>query len=278
MKSTLAWIGAAALVLWTAGGVAAWRLAKDGVTLVVADGGDSRAVPEDPMARLAERIDELARGRAALVAALEREMLTSESSPLAAALSGLLDTAKATRESDPESRSVAVLVTAGLADGCDQGLNELAARAYDDHGIPTFVLVPMGLPSLDALNALAASGGTHAAFVMDGTGDPLRAALRPIQRSLSCELGLAEPPPGDPFVLEQTVAELSLEGAPPVWLERVDGAPACGGKAGWYFDDNDAPTSLVFCPELCNAIVSARSAAITVYFFCGSSLPPPPRP
>ena len=66
MKTPLAWIGAFALLLWTGGGLVAWALAKERVSLVVEQGERERIPAEDGLAELSRRIDEQAEERRAL--------------------------------------------------------------------------------------------------------------------------------------------------------------------------------------------------------------------
>lgn len=75
MKTLLAWIGAASLVLWTGAGLVAWKLTKDHVTLVLEEGGEpSRAVAEDPLGPLVQRLDELGLERRALAETLQQNL------------------------------------------------------------------------------------------------------------------------------------------------------------------------------------------------------------
>lgn len=71
MKTFLAWVGGLSLVAWGAAGILCFVLARDRVTLVVQEGEPHRAVPDDPLAPIAARLDALEEGPRALATALE---------------------------------------------------------------------------------------------------------------------------------------------------------------------------------------------------------------
>lgn len=74
MKTLLAWVGAAALVLWTAGGLVFWLQTRDHVSVVLQSGAVSRVPAQDPLAGLEARLDELAEGPRALAHVLEQNV------------------------------------------------------------------------------------------------------------------------------------------------------------------------------------------------------------
>lgn len=77
MKSSLAWLGAAALALWTLGGLVAWGLAADGVTLVFQEGAPEQAgrtVEDDPLDDLLTRTERLSGEHRALGEVLEQNL------------------------------------------------------------------------------------------------------------------------------------------------------------------------------------------------------------
>ncbi|MEW6071275.1 MAG: YceI family protein [Planctomycetota bacterium] len=72
MRLTLAWVGAAALLLWTGAGLVAWTLTKEQVTLVLAESASARAPAVDPVVLLDEKVGAVAADLRSLVQQLER--------------------------------------------------------------------------------------------------------------------------------------------------------------------------------------------------------------
>jgi polyisoprenoid-binding protein YceI len=125
MKTPLAWIGAFALLLWTGGGLLAWALAKERVSLVVEQGERERTPPEDGLAELSRRIDEQALERRALGEVLEQNfaVLDERSEARAAALEQALAAARDE--------------VAEIARALEETRAELAATADADHAAPS---------------------------------------------------------------------------------------------------------------------------------------------
>ena len=86
--------------------------------------------------------------------------------------------------------------------------------------------------------------------------------------ALACAWAMPEAPEGK--VIDPTSIEIVLEldgvtSSPP----RVEGPEACvDGQAGWYFDDPEAPTTLVSCPATCAAVSAAGVAELDIDVGC----------
>ena len=131
LKTPLAWIGAFALLLWTGGGLLAWALAKERVSLVVEQGERERIPAEDGLAELSRRIDEQALERRALGEVLEQNfaVLDERSEARAAALEQAL---AAARNEVAEIARALEETRAELA-----RVSELAASADADRAAPS---------------------------------------------------------------------------------------------------------------------------------------------
>ncbi len=86
--------------------------------------------------------------------------------------------------------------------------------------------------------------------------------------TLACAWAMPEAPEGK--VIDPSSIEILLEldgvlSSPP----RVDGPEGCvDGEAGWYFDDPEAPTTLVSCPATCAAVSGAGIAELDIDVGC----------
>jgi hypothetical protein len=55
---------------------------------------------------------------------------------------------------------------------------------------------------------------------------------------------------------------------------RVDSKDACQDPAGgWYYDNGDAPTTVLACPQSCTKIQADNNAKIAIAFGCASKRP-----
>ena len=75
---------------------------------------------------------------------------------------------------------------------------------------------------------------------------------------VACEL---EIPPADGGILDpETVNVRVSDGTnPAVLVPRVANAAACGGTAGWYYDDAKTPSKVLLCPVSCEGAQSKGS-------------------
>jgi hypothetical protein len=216
--------------------------------------------------------------------------------PIEAALQGASKFCKGFEQSSMGEKCVAVLVTDGAPMGCQGGSAELAQIAQTNYaagmGIRTFAV---GLQGADfaLLDALAQSGGAvdcdmnSERFACDVSGGPnmLRDALHKIRDVVTtvkthvetsthvqdvpvdCEWTI---PAGGMFDRERVNVRVSAPSlAKPLDLGRVENAAACAAK-GWHYDDPDAPTRLIACPEACTTLKATPLARVDILLGCST--------
>jgi len=109
--------------------------------------------------------------------------------------------------------------------------------------------------TVSALHEVAVAGGTDEAFLI-GTDvaaesqDRLRRALEAIQSDLaSCEVML----PGELTLDPDQVRLNYVSAAGPESVLEYD--PGCARDAGWRFDENTEPPSIVLCDAICETVL-----------------------
>ena len=172
------------------------------------------------------------------------------------AVRGALAFAKQRAADNPDRKQVVLLVTDGEPASCGATVESTSVAAAEglmtDPSIPTYVL---GLGNINGLNQMAVAGGTGQAFVVD---DPMQVqavvdAMNAIRGlALPCEYRVPAPTSGS-FDKSRVNLNWTQNGTTTV-VPFVGEPAACEGAAmGWHFDDADAPTQLIACPETCNA-------------------------
>lgn len=222
--------------------------------------------------------------------------------PTFAVLRGAASSLDALRERDPAGAFAAVLVTDGLPQSCDEGLEETveAARELAEQGLRTYVIgienpttPPAEPPSewddwgdcddgggdepcpapdtLDALNRIADAGNTTSAFLID-TGDPTAtkkaflAAIESIRKgSVSCSVPIPPHPDGRTFSPDEIDVSLTSGGS----TERLAFDESCSRSASWRYQEGETELSLELCLETCDRILSSPGAKLKVEFLCG---------
>jgi hypothetical protein len=174
----------------------------------------------------------------------------------------------------PADTLAVVLVTDGIPHQCSSSVATTAAvaathSATQTPSVKTYVL-GVG-PSLGSLNAIAAAGGTSAAYLVDKGGESsLLAALEAIRTSaLACEYVF---PPGTNtrFDLATVTTQTGVD-AGPTAVDRVDSAEACAGGPGWFYDtsaDQATPTRITLCPSSCTPLVEGTDSHLDVRVGC----------
>jgi hypothetical protein len=206
--------------------------------------------------------------QARLELAVAENTITKDGPVPGVALSGAL-AAAADATTDEQSTSV-VLVTAGEADSCGVERVQLAADAYQATGTRTFVVAPASVSDFGGLDAIADAGGTEKAIrVGPPDGDRIADALVPIRgAAYTCSISTPDAPEGLSLKFAAALMQVTLDDGAPIFVPLVGGEAACGNERGWYYDDEGAPASIVFCPALCDELTQNRNSELVVSFPC----------
>lgn len=93
--------------------------------------------------------------------------------------------------------------------------------------------------------------------------------------SLACEWDIPEPPEGETFDPDLVNVRFSTAAAPDQSIGFVQVVDDCARAGdGWYYDDNDAPTRILFCPETCQRIQGQLDAQVDIEFGCMKVMAP----
>jgi hypothetical protein len=218
--------------------------------------------------------------------------------PIEGALRGATQFCQRFQASSNGEKCVAVLVTDGEPLGCEGSTNRLSAIASTAYagGVRTFAVGLKGA-DFDLIDAIAEAGGavdcdpSGSRFACDVSGGPsqLSAALDKIRSVVStvktrvttttvveempveCEWTIPAPPPGQLFDRARVNVQLSaptLSSAIP--FGQVPSASACAAR-GWHYDDPNAPTRLIACPETCAVLRATPQARVDVLLGCATA-------
>jgi len=239
-------------------------------------------------------IAELPGAAPALIASLEAKMPAGKT-PTAPALSGAIEHVKSWKASHPDHTVVALLATDGLPTECfasasdtdEQAVAEVAQIAADGRadGVQTFVIgvftqeEEVELGARRNLNAVAMSGGTEQAFIVDAGQDvsgQFLGALNEIRGSrLSCEFKIPESDGTREVDLTKVNVEFTT-GTTTTRVPRVNGAGACdASRGGWYYDvepSSGEPSRIIVCPTTCQVFQAAQNAAVQIELGCASEI------
>lgn len=253
-------------------------------------GANSCAVED--YANAAVPLQVLPDGRAELLASLDESYVDFYSTtPTHVALKGAFEQVRTWREQEPQKRSVVVLATDGIPEGCETFLQPDAAQttlevlqAGTDEGVSTFVIGvlpedPGSSPELTELLALqteflgsmASAGATQAPVLVRADVNTTQAFLEALDQvravALPCDYELPE----GTTDFDHVNVELTAAGETST-LPKVDSRAACDG-AGWYYDSDetaadDAPSRVVLCPTACESAKQVDAERVDVVLGC----------
>ncbi len=87
------------------------------------------------------------------------------------------------------------------------------------------------------------------------------------------------PDPGDGGVIDPDKVNVEFQPNPNAPAEPIynvpGGAADCGPQGGWYYDDPDAPTQIIFCPATCDLVQASIDGRVTLIFGCETQVVPP---
>jgi hypothetical protein len=224
-------------------------------------------------------------GAAAAVATSLAGHSPQGNTPTAAALTGVIQGARAYATAHPTDSVVAVLATDGQPDECTPtdtaGIAQIAAAGLA--GSPSIKTFAIGVFTPDAvtagtqvLDAIAAAGGTGTAFVIQASGNleqQFQAALDTIRgASLPCQYTLPAPSSGIPNYGEVNVQYTAGTGAVTT-IPYVESAARCDATAGgWYYNvdpsEGGTPSAILMCPATCTTLKADAKGRVDVVLGC----------
>jgi hypothetical protein len=138
--------------------------------------------------------------------------------------------------------------------------------------VETFVvgLPGAGQPTIDAI---AAAGGTTQGFLI-GSGNTeadLLAALDAIRgQAVACSFPV--PPASDPSKPTNpalvSISYTDSSSGQVVKFPKVSGPTDCGPSGGWYYDNEQNPTTITLCPTSCAAVQGTVNATLDAAIGC----------
>ena len=193
--------------------------------------------------------------------------------PLYGGLFGALYAATFMQDAEPDHKVIVVLASDGDPTSCTvtsiPEIAGLAQKAYNYNGVQTFVIAISG-STLTNLNQIAMAGGTTQAYDVTANISAFSQKMAEIRAAaLGCELPIPEPPDNeelDPNLVNVNYTPGGMGTAQK--LTKKDGKADCGSAGGWYYDDPDNPTKIIFCPATCQTIQADASAEVQVGFGC----------
>lgn len=231
-------------------------------------------------------------GRQAMLDSLdERYVDFYSSTPTQIALQGAFAQVEEWQTAEPDKRSVVVLATDGIPEGCETILDPDASRATMNtirtgasRGASTFVIgvLPEEDETIDglaeqiaaqtaSLEEMATAGGTTQPFLVRANVNTSQAFLEALDQirtvALPCDYELPETTSNFDLVN----VEVTTSGTAKT-LPKVDNLAACD-DGGWYYDAdetsaNDTPTRVVLCPSSCDAAKTSSAERVDVVLGC----------
>ena len=199
----------------------------------------------------------------------------STSTPTSAALQGAINHASSWASSHVGDATVVVLATDGDPTECDTNISNIDAIAAAGYAatpkVPTFV-IGVG-SSLSNLNSIAAAGGTMQAFLVDTGGNVNQQfvdAMNAIRNSVSCTYQIPLPANGTPDYMSVNVV-FTPSGGNPTTIPNVPDKASCPANGnGWYYDNNNAPTSINLCTTTCGAVSADANGSVNIQLGCAT--------
>ena len=212
----------------------------------------------------------------ALVSAVQSKSPSGQT-PTFAALSGAEQWAVANAVDGV--KTAVVLVTDGEPNGCPPedtaSIAQLASDARTAAGVLTYA-IGMDGANVNQLDEIATAGGTGQAFVVGGNTihADLIAAFESIGTApIECSFPVPDAmSAGQDVDTERVNLTYDLgDGEDPTTIPQVADMAACGGEAGWYYDDPANPTTIHLCPATCTLVQGGPpGASLDVVLGCAT--------
>ncbi len=193
--------------------------------------------------------------------------------PTWGALKGSLQRAVAYQDLHTDHKVVVIFASDGDPTSCSitdiPTIAALSQQAYNYNGVQTFAIAMPGA-TLANLNAIAAAGGTTQAYDVTSNPQQFSQKMQDIRsQALPCQFVIPPPPDGKMLDPKLVNVEYTPSGmGSPSNIPKVATFNACGTGAGWYYDNDAAPTKILLCPASCNLVKADSQAKVDVAFGC----------
>lgn len=216
---------------------------------------------------------ELPANAPAFITSLDAQDPLGGDTPTWAAMKGALTSATALQDAQPDHKVIVVLASDGDPNSCGTNpeIATIANQAYNYNGVQTFVIAIQGA-TVGNLDAIAAAGGTGTAFNVTMDIQAFADKMAEIRATaVGCELDIPDPPANETFDKSLINVNYTPGGmGEPTKLPKKSSKADCGAGAGWYYDDENLPTKIIFCPASCQTVQADIKAKINVGFGCSS--------
>jgi hypothetical protein len=217
-------------------------------------------------------LGELPAHASALDTAMDAQ-IPSGFTPTQHALQGIVPFAMARRLANPDHEVIIVVATDGLPAGCSDVTDE---TIYDEAAAAAAVGVGVYAIAFDGakvewIDGLAQAGGTTAGIDVTSDIDQFSDAMVAIRdANLGCSFSIPDPTETafDKHRVNVTIEHMGSD----IELTKVDSSEQCAGNTSWYYDDEDAPTSIRLCDAPCSQYGTNEQAAISIVFGCPTKL------
>jgi hypothetical protein len=213
---------------------------------------------------------DLATDAATLVSDMQSQTPAGDDTPTYAGLYGTLVYANDYQDQNPDHVVIVVLASDGDPTACntDVGdISDLAATAHAYNGVRTFVIAIQGA-TVANLDQIAAAGGTMAALDVTSDITQFQQALDDIRKEvLACEYVIPDPEDQE-FDPTKVNVEYTSGAGDTESIPQADDLADCGDDPGWYYDNPQNPTKIIFCPATCDLIQSDDMAKVDFIFGC----------
>lgn len=194
--------------------------------------------------------------------------------PMYAALAGVIQAAQTQLAAAPNETAVAIIVTDGEPNGCNEDVDDIAALAAAGlaSGVTTFSIGLAG-SNESLMHDIALQGGSTSAFIIGNgnTSAELLAAFQAIQEaSVRCDFVVPETS-ADGQEINPDLVNVVFNGETVPQVASVDD---CGWGPGWYYDDPSDPANIHLCPAFCMTAQADEDAEINLKFGCGTTTAP----
>jgi hypothetical protein len=158
-----------------------------------------------------------------------------------------------------------------------QGVNALDPTLFAQwryHGIFSFSQCPDAAAVSTVHQELVTQTGGVAGDLCTQSFDPVfdELAMDVVMKAeIACDWPIPAPPAGQTLNRDKINVNFTQPDGTVVPLGRIPTGEMCDGREGWYYDSDDAPTTVISCPASCDRFKTS-GGKVDVLFGCNSMI------